>query len=208
MSVYQKTQNTGAGPLDVYLHASQLVTAGKQPQGKNLPIYNSEYNLDWDYAKNCCANDFIYSPVWNGMYIAGVLNSVYVGAVNTPQHMVYFAATAHPYFCLVGEIDTNMDCTYLAGSVPQAYPQYFLYQLFGSPSYLGLQNGGHMANSISPGIKGNGLARSGAWPDACRRHIRSTFSTSSLAPPVISVCKTADIWRIPSPLGSKEMASL
>ena len=158
MSVYQKTQNTGAGPLDVYLHASQLVTAGKQPQGKNLPIYNSEYNLDWDYAKNCCANDFIYSPVWNGMYIAGVLNSVYAGAVNTPQHMVYFAATAHPYFCLVGEIDTNMDCTYLAGSAPQAYPQYFLYQLFGSPSYLGLQNGGHMANSISPGIKGNGLA--------------------------------------------------
>jgi hypothetical protein len=157
MSVYQKTQNTGAGPLDVYLNATKLVAAGKQPQGKNLPIYNTEYNLDWNFAKNCCANDFTYSPVWNGMYIADVLNSVYVGAPNTPGHMVYFAATAHPYFCLVGEINANMDCTYPAGSVPQPYPQYFLYQLLGATNYLGLQNGGHMANSISPGTKGNGL---------------------------------------------------
>ncbi len=157
MGVYQKSQNTGAGPLDVYLHATQLVAAGKQPQGKNLPIYNSEYNLNWDFAKNCCANDFTYSPVWNGMYIADVLNSVYVGAPNTPSHMVYFAATAHPYFCLVGEINANMDCNYPSGSVPQAYPQYFLYQLLGATKYLGLQNGGYMAKSISPGPKGNGL---------------------------------------------------
>ena len=157
MSVYQKTQNSGAGPLDVYLFATRLVAAGKQPQGKNLPIYNTEYNLDWDFAKNCCANDFTYSPGWNGMYIADVLNSVYVGAPNTPSHMVYFAATAHPYFCLVGEINANMDCTYPAGSAPQPYPQYFLYQLLGATNYLGLQNGGHMANSISPGTKGNGL---------------------------------------------------
>jgi hypothetical protein len=157
MGVYQKTQNTGAGPLNVYLYATRLVAAGKQPQGKSLPIYNSEYNLDWDYAKNCCANDYTYSPVWNGMYIADVLNSVYVGAPNTPSHMVYFAATAHPYFCLVGEINANMDCTYPTGSAPQPYPQYFLYQLLGATNYLGLQNGGYMAKSISPGTKGNGL---------------------------------------------------
>jgi hypothetical protein len=156
-SVYQKSQNTGNGPLDVYLYATRLVAAGKQPQGKNLPIYNSEYNLDWDYAKNCCSNDFTYAPVWNGMYIADVLNSVYVGAPNTPGHMVYFAATAHPYFCLVGEIDANMDCTYPTGSAPQPYPQYFLYQLLGSSNYLGLESGGYMAQSISPGIEGNGL---------------------------------------------------
>ena len=85
MSVYQKTQNTGDGPLDVYLNAAKLVGLGKQPQGKNLPIYNSEYNLNWNFSKNCCANDPTYSPVWNGMYIADVLNSVYVGAPNTPS---------------------------------------------------------------------------------------------------------------------------
>src|ERR1019366_4149100 len=71
-SVYQKTQNTGNGPLNVYLYATRLVAQGKQPQGKNLPIYNSEFNLDWDYAKNCCSNDYTYSPVWNGLYIADV----------------------------------------------------------------------------------------------------------------------------------------
>ena len=85
MSVYQKTQNTGAGPLDVYLNAAKLVGLGKQPQGKNLPIYNSEYNLNWNFSKNCCANDYTYSPVWNGMYIADVLNSVYVGSSKHAQ---------------------------------------------------------------------------------------------------------------------------
>jgi len=91
------------------------------------------------------------------MYISDVLNSVYNGAPNTPQHMVYFAATAAPYFCLVGQIDANMDCAYPKGSVPSPYPQYFLYQLFGSPNYLGLQNGGNMAQSIAPPTLGNGL---------------------------------------------------
>ncbi len=156
-SVYQKTQNTGNGPLNVYLYATRLVAQGKQPQGRNLPIYNTEFNLNWDFAKNCCANDYVYSPVWNGLYIADVLNSIYVGAPNVPNHMVYFAAIAHPYFCLVGEIDANMDCTYPTSGSPQPYPQYFLYQLMGADNYLGLQEGGHMAASISPPIAGNGL---------------------------------------------------
>ena len=71
------------------------------------------------------------------------------------QHMVYFAATAHPYFCLIGQINANMDCTYPTTPVP--YPQYYLYQLFGATNYLGLQNGGYMAQSVSPGFPGNGL---------------------------------------------------
>jgi hypothetical protein len=155
VSVLQSTQNSGLGPLDYYLTATRLVAAGKQPQGKNLPIYNSEYNINWDYAKTCCQNDPTYSPVWNGLFVAGGLNAVYSGAPNVMQHMVYFAATAHPYFCLIGEINANMDCTYPTNPVP--YPQYYLYQLFGSPTYLGLQNGGYMANSISPAYLGNGL---------------------------------------------------
>jgi hypothetical protein len=69
--------------------------------------------------------------------------------------MMYFASTAHPYFCLVGEINANMDCTYPTNPVP--YPQYFLYLLFGATNYLGLQNGGYMAKSIAPGYLGNGL---------------------------------------------------
>jgi len=155
ISVYQRTQNTGAGPGPTYQYASRLVAAGKQPQGKNLPIYNTEYNLNWAFLKDCCENDFTYSPVWNGMYVADVLNSVYAGAPNSIGHLVYFAATAYPYFCLIGQINANMDCTYPTNPVP--YPQYFLYQLFGNTNYLGLQNGGYMASSISPATLGNGL---------------------------------------------------
>jgi hypothetical protein len=155
ISVYQRTQNTGAGPGPTYQYVSRLVAGGKQPQGKNLPIYNTEYNLNWAFLKDCCENDYTYAPVWNGMYVADVLNSVYSGSANTIGHMVYFAATAHPYFCLIGQINANMDCTY--DSSPKPYPQYFLYQLFGNTNYLGLQNGGYMASSISPGIQGNGL---------------------------------------------------
>lgn len=156
-SVYQRTQDSGAGPGHSYAYASRLVAAGKQPQGKNLPIYNTEYNLNWQFAKNCCANDPTYSPLWNSMYVADSLNAVYNGAATPPGHMVYFAATALPYFCLVGTIDTNMDCAYPDGSVPQPYPQYYAYQLLGAPNYLDLESGGYMAKSISPGTDGNGL---------------------------------------------------
>jgi hypothetical protein len=155
ISIYQRFQDTRGGALQQAQYASRLVAAGKQPQEKDLPIYNTEYNLNWAFLKNCCSNDFTYSPVWNGLYVADTLNAVYSGAPNTISHLVYFAATAHPYFCLIGEINANMDCTYPTN--PQPYPQYFLYQLFGNTSYLGLQNGGYMANSISPATLGNGL---------------------------------------------------
>jgi len=167
MSVMQKTQNDGADPLNTYKFAWETVAAGKQPQGGNLPIYNTEYNLNWAFLKDCCRNDPTYSPLFNGLFIAEVLNSVYNGVPNVPAHMVYFAATAKPYFCLVGEINTNMDCNYPQGSTPQPYPQYFFYQLMGSNSYLGLRDGGHMAKSISPPTLGNGL-------------VVTAFSTSAL----------------------------
>ena len=156
-SVYQKTQDSGIGPMRAYVFATRLVAAGKQPQGINLPVYATEYNLNWAFLKNCCANDPTLSPVWNSMYVADSLNAVYNGAPNTPGHIVYFAATALPYFCLVGDIDANMDCAYPAGSVPQPYPQYFAYQLLGAPNYLDLESGGYMARSVSPPTLGNGL---------------------------------------------------
>ncbi len=157
VSVYQRTQDSGVGPLHSYAFATRLAAAGQQPQGKNLPIYSSEYNLDWAFLKNCCANDPTYSPVWNSMYAADMLNSVYDGAPNVPGHIVYFAATAVPYFCLIGQIDANMDCAYPSGSAPQLYPQYYAYQLLGAANYLNLEAGGYMAKSVSPATLGNGL---------------------------------------------------
>ena len=157
MSAYQATQDSDLSPMAMYLLASELVAQGKQPQGKNLPIYDSEFNLNWAYAKDCCRNDFTFAPVWNAMYVADVLNAVYAGAPHAMGHLVYFAASAQPYFCLAGEINVNMDCTYPTASPLQPYPQYFAYQLLGAQAYLGLQNGGFMANSIYPPTLGNGL---------------------------------------------------
>ncbi len=157
-SIYQVTQDN-LGPANVYEYAGTLVAGGKQPQGKNLPIYITEYNLDWKFAKTCCSNDFTYSPVWNALYVADLLDVpfAYDGAPNTMSRLIYYAATQPPYYCLVGQHNANMDCTYPAGSVPQPYPQYFAYQLLGSPNYLGLQNGAYMATSMSPPRLVNGL---------------------------------------------------
>ncbi len=156
-SILQTTMDSPSGPEQFYLTATRLVAAGKQPQGTNLPIYETEFNVNWQFLKNCCQNDYVDSPVWNGLAVAGSLNAVYAGAAKPISRLVYFAANAHPYFCLVGEIDANMDCLYPRNSVPHPYPQYFLYQMFGATRYLGLQNGGRMAQSITPAQSGNGL---------------------------------------------------
>lgn len=155
--VYQRTQDSYVDPRNTYLIASSLVAAGKQSNPTKTPIDITEYNLDWSFNKNCCANDPTYSPIWNSLYVANLLNTVYSGAHNVPGKIVYFGANAHPYFCLIGTIDANRDCLYLANSTPQAYPQYYAYQLIAGTKYLGLANGGHMAASVSPGNAGGGL---------------------------------------------------
>jgi hypothetical protein len=158
-SVYQVTQDNTEGPAQNLEYAGSLVAAGSQPQGKNLPIEITEYNLNWQFQKDCCRNDFTYGPLWNALYVADLLNVslAYAGAPNSLNHLVYYAATAPPYFCLVGVYDANMDCSYPVGTPAQPYPQYFTYQLLGATNYLGLQSGGYMAQSISPPTLGNGL---------------------------------------------------
>ncbi len=156
-SVYQQTQNSGAGPLYRYVQASNLVKAGKQPLGSQLPIYNTEYNMNWAFAKDCCRNDYTLSPIFNGIYVADSLNAVYSGTPTGIGKMIYFAANANPYFCLIGIPDANMDCAYNSTTPAQPYPEYFLYQLFFGSSYLNLESGGHMAKSITPGNSGGQL---------------------------------------------------
>ena len=157
-SIYQVTQDTN-GPANVYEYAGTLVSGGKQPQGKNLPIYITEYNLDWEFAKTCCSDDYTYAPVWNALYVADLLDApfAYTGAPNSISRLIYYAANNPPYYCLVGMPDTNMDCSYPTGTAAQPYPQYFTYQLLGSPNYLGLQNGGYLAASMSPPRLSNGV---------------------------------------------------
>ncbi len=159
-----RTQGS-SGPAAWYRAASGVVRAGKTPLGAKTPIYIDEYNLDWAFAKDCCRNDPTYSPIWNTMYVADVLNTVYQGASQVPSKLTYFAATTGTYtaatrhqwyFCMIGgdlntgDPTTERDCYYPQNTTPELYPQYFAYQLMGSANYLGLASGGYMAASVSP----------------------------------------------------------
>ena len=159
VSVYQQTQDSLAGSAGSYAYASYLVKNGKQPLAAKVPIYVDEYNLDYMFADNCCSNNQVYSPLWNGLYVNDILNTVYDGrTTQVPGKLSYYAATAYPYFCMIGEIDSAMDCKYSWYSTAVApYPQYYLYELYASANYLNLQNGGYLAKSVSPGIAAGGL---------------------------------------------------
>jgi Glycosyl hydrolases family 39 len=156
-SLYEMTQDPSNGPVGVYNKVVGQAKAGSQPLGANTPIYITEFNTNWAFFKDCCRNDATYAPIWNSMYVADILNSVYTGTVNLPAKMYYFAGSAYPWFCMVGVQNANMDCLYSAGSTPAPYPQYYAFQLIAGSNYLGLWTGGYMAKSVSPPSGGGGL---------------------------------------------------
>src|SRR6185437_8033886 len=82
-------------------------------------------------------------------FAADMLNAAYTGASPLANAVYFSANTASGRFCLVGLIDTNMDC---AETAPiSGYPQYFLYKMLVGPGYLDMANGGFMAVSRVPG---------------------------------------------------------
>jgi hypothetical protein len=162
-SIYQRLQEPGDGAAALFSQAAALTKNGKQPLGANTPIYVDEYNENYSFHQSCCQNDPVYSPVFNALYVTDVLNTVYTGTQAVPGKLVYFAANAYPYFCLVGTWDAHMDCQYSTGSTPVPYPQYYLYQMLSSPNYLGLKAGGYMAVSVSPSVSAAGLAVTGFY---------------------------------------------
>ena len=157
-SLYEMTQDPSTGAFANYNKTLAQVALGKQPGGAKTPVYVTEYNSNWAFFKDCCRNDNTYAPVWNALYVTDMLDSVYNGSAHVPDKLYYFAGNAYPYFCLIGVLDTNMDCLYSAGATPVPYPQYYAYQLFGASDYLGLAGGGYMAKSISTPTGGGGLA--------------------------------------------------
>lgn len=157
-SVYEMVQDPSVGAWTNFNKVVGQVALGKQPGGANTPIYVTEFNSNWAFFQDCCKNNSPYAPVFNSLYITDMLDGIYRGTPRVPDKLFYFAGNAYPYFCLIGVLDTNMDCLYSAGALPVPYPQYYAYQLFSSPAYLGLQNGGHMAKSISTPTGGGGLA--------------------------------------------------
>jgi len=152
--LYSKTQSTAGGEVYDYLVDLDLVLKGLQPNAGTTPLYITEFNDNWVFAKDCCRNDPTFGPLWNTVSIVDFLNSVYAGAPHVPGKLFYFAGSAYPYFCIAGEWNSEMNCSTSSMSL---YPQYYAYKLLASPSYLGLTNGGHMASSVSPVNTQSGL---------------------------------------------------
>ncbi len=149
-SLLNDTQNASTGVVAIYETVEGLVRSGSQPNAASTPVYMDEYNSDWAFVDDCCRNDPTYAPLWNSLVIVDLLNSVYSGGSAEPAKLLYYAIS-NPPFCLAGQIDAQMDCAYPADPnvPPQPYPQYYAFQLFASPSFLGLGGGGSLARSVS-----------------------------------------------------------
>ncbi len=147
-SLLNKTQDASTGFAAVYKQVDGLVRSGAQPGAASTPIYMDEYNSDWAFLNDCCRNDPTYAPLWNSLAIVDLLNSTYSGASAAPTKLLYYAVS-NPPFCLLGQIDAQMDCDYPTSGAPQPYPQYYAFQLFASPSFLGLANGASLAHAVS-----------------------------------------------------------
>jgi Glycosyl hydrolases family 39 len=160
-SLYSRIQSTStySGFAAHYLSVANTVKAGKQPHPTETRIYMDEYNVDWAFTDDCCRNSPTYSPLFNGLAMLDMLDAVYQGAPHVPDSMGYYSFSSPP-FCLIGDSGTHCG----ASNFNVLYPQYYLYELFGSSNYLNLSTaGGYMANSISPLPTNSGLAATAFW---------------------------------------------
>lgn len=153
-SLYSITQSSTRGLAHYYHLVEPLVRAGHQPNAASTPIFISEFNDNWAYARDCCRNNEVYGSLWNSLAVTDFLNVVYSGSAHVPSELGYFNSVGQ-YFCILGEWNSGMDCN---ASVLEPYPQFYAYKLFASPDYLDLQAGGHMAHSVSPGSTTSGLS--------------------------------------------------
>lgn len=148
-SLYSKILNSTTGVQKRYLTADTAVKAATTPLGAHTPIFYDEFNDNWAFDPDCCRNSPTYSPLYNSMVVAQILNSVYEGANELPSRMIYYAAN-QPTFCILGVLDTAMDCAHAStGAAAQPYPQWYTYKLIFTPSYLDLTDGGHIASSVT-----------------------------------------------------------
>ncbi|WP_348265108.1 hypothetical protein P8935_11330 [Telmatobacter sp. DSM 110680] len=155
--LYQLTQDKSSGPAAIFAQAETLVAAGQQPLGPATPVYVDEFNTNWEFQKDCCRNDPTYAPVWNALYVSDMLDTVYDGAQRAPGQLTYYSANTNPYFCVVGDWNSSMNCDLSPNQSPEPYPQYYAYQLMASADYLDMNSGGFLAASVAPQARGAGI---------------------------------------------------
>lgn len=159
-SLYSRIQSTSisTGFAANYLAIYNAIKGGKQPNPTRTRIYLDEYNDNWAFTDDCCRNTATYSPLFNGLIVVDMLDTIYRGAAHVPDGFVYYSAS-NPPFCLFG--DTSGHCN--ASNYNTGYPQFYLYELLGSSNYLDLSDGGYMASSVSPQPSTSGLAAAAFW---------------------------------------------
>lgn len=153
--LYSLTQNGTTGAAATYAAGVKAAVAAKPSH--TPPVFIDEYNTNWAFLADCCRNDPTYSPVFNTLYVSDVMDTVYSGTAQVPGQLDYYAAVSEPYFCLLGDWNTAMDCSH-SSATPLPYPQYYAYELMASPQYLGMNAGGYMAASVSPLPSASGVA--------------------------------------------------
>jgi hypothetical protein len=161
--LYTRTQDPNTGAAALFKSVSAMVRQGLQPNAAKTPVLITSYNTTSEWLQDCCRNSSMFAPLWNTLFVTDLLNSVYSGAQAVPQSLEYYSISSPAgFFCLVGNIDTNMDCAYTSVTAA-AYPQYYAYKLLGAGSYLGLSSGGYMAASVSPTTLSNGVLATGFY---------------------------------------------
>ncbi len=152
-SVIGSTQDPQVGYAALYEKVSKYVRQGKQPNAQATPIYISEFNCP-----DVCRYSTTYYPLWSSLMFADLLNSVLdthsqTGAASSVPAGIAFWAWSSKKYCMFGKLDAALDCA-LDSNAQQPYPPYYSYLLLGGNRYLGLANGGYVANTAATTQKG------------------------------------------------------
>jgi hypothetical protein len=148
------TLGTVGGGASAFQATSQAVRnqATQMRHGANTPILIDEYN--GSACAEGCRNDPTTAPVWNSLYVANLLNSVfndtnaaYGAAQQVPAGLAYWSLSIGPpgSYCMFGVDDAKLDCLARGTLVP--YPQYYAYKLFHDPGYLDMGNSAYVVSA-------------------------------------------------------------
>jgi len=131
------TTDAGQGVGANYAAIAAIVQHGLQPNAQQTPILITEYNI----MDGCCRISPQFSPLFNSVFVATLLNAAYtVGEV--PAHINYYSANTPDGYCLLATSDTS--CAYDNGPF-RILPPLYTFNLIGSPDYLDMNNGGFLA---------------------------------------------------------------
>ena len=127
------TQGVGA----TYAAVAAIVRHGLQPNAQQTPILISEYNTTAD----CCRISPTYSPLFNSVFLATLLNAAYT-VQSVPSHINYYGANNSSEYCLLA---SSQDGCFYSGGALQVLPPLHTFNLLAGQDYLDMSSGGFLA---------------------------------------------------------------